>query len=72
MSKVMTQEYLSNAEANRARVANDYGHLWHRQQELATQAIPFGDPFPPSIKTYDLPIVSDKTRRPSRLTDEEE
>jgi len=72
MTKVMTAEYLSSARANRERIANDYTAGWHIQQDLMTQAVPFGEPFPPSIKTYDLPMVSLKTRRPSRLTDEED
>lgn len=67
-SKAMC-ESKANAKANRERVAHGYGTAWHREQEAILEGVPIGEPLPPSLRTYDLPMVSPKTYRPSRLDD---
>lgn len=67
-SKAMC-ENTSDAEANRERVANGYGNAWHREQEAILEGVPIGETLPSSLRTYDLPMVSPKTYRPSRLSD---
>jgi len=62
-------ESKAEAKANRERIAHNYGTAWHREQEAILEGVPIGEPLPPSIRTYDLPMVSDKTYRPSRLRD---
>lgn len=69
MSNKAMCESKAEAKANRIRVANGYGTAWHREQEAILEGVPFGEPLPPSLRTYDLPMVSPKTYRPSRLND---
>lgn len=67
-SKAMC-ESTSEAEANRERVAHNFGTAWHREQEAILEGVPIGETLPPSLRTYNLPMVSPKTYRPSRLSD---
>ena len=62
---------MSQAKANRQSVANDIGGSWHRQQQSMTAGWQIGAVKPSSLVTYDLPMVSNRTRRPSpsRLND---